>query len=441
MRELYGASLTGIVTTDLASVTRGRFVPTAHLKKNAAYGVGWVPANICITAFDTIVNPNLWGSTGDLRLIPDMDARYRTVETGSPTPFDMVMGNLVTLDGTEWPCCTRSLLRKVQTDLKKAIGLNVVAAFEQEFQIFRSDPSSDHCFSFAALRTAEPFASRLMAALEEAGIEPEVVIAEYGKDQFEVTCAPSDVVRAADRCVAIREIVREICRVLGWRASFSPKTSPDAVGNGVHIHFSFLDDSGKPAMFDPGNVGALSARAGSFCGGILDHMPALTAITAPSAPSFMRLKPHNWSSSYTWLADRDREASLRICPLISLTGRDLSTQFNVEYRPADAIANPYLALAAIIRAGHDGIARNRAPPPVVAGDPSMMSVEQRRALSLIRLPETFENALQEFTRDSKLVGWFDHSLVESFMALKRFELMAVAGLDDAAICERYRLAY
>ncbi len=72
-----------------------------------------------------------------------------------------------------------------------------------------------------------------MAALEEAGVDPEVVISEFGADQFEVTRRPSDGITASDRCVVIREIAREIARAKGWHASFAPKTTPDGVGNGV----------------------------------------------------------------------------------------------------------------------------------------------------------------------------------------------------------------
>src|SRR3546814_4040263 len=86
----------------------------------------------------------------------------------------------------------------------------------------------------------------LVTALEAAGVEPEVMIAEFGRDQFEVTCAPADPVTAADRAVVIREIVRETARSLGWRASFAPKTAADGVGNGVHIHLSLWSDDGRP---------------------------------------------------------------------------------------------------------------------------------------------------------------------------------------------------
>jgi len=118
----------------------------------------------------------------------------------------------------------------------------------------------------------------------------------------------------ADRSIAIREITREIARNAGWRASFAPKTSPDGVGNGVHVHFSFRDAGGKPATYAASGPGGLSATAGAFCAGILRHLPGMTALTAPSIPSYYRLKPHNWSASYTWLGQQHREATLRSVP-------------------------------------------------------------------------------------------------------------------------------
>ena len=104
---------------------------------------------------------------------------------------------------------------------------------------------------------------------------------------------------------------------------------------------------GAPATYDAGAPGGvLRELAASFVAGILRHLPALTALTAPSARPYLRLQPHHWSSSYTWFGDRDREASLRICPVM-IGGRDPAAQFNIEYRPADATASPHLALAAI----------------------------------------------------------------------------------------------
>src|SRR5690606_41953351 len=104
--------LAGIVTTDLAAITRGRFVAQSRLAQIAQTGVGWIQANLALTAFSTVANPNMWGSGGDLRLVPHLNARSRSQSTGGQTPFDMIMGNLVEIDGSVWSWCTRSILRE-----------------------------------------------------------------------------------------------------------------------------------------------------------------------------------------------------------------------------------------------------------------------------------------------------------------------------------------
>lgn len=433
--------LVAIVTTDLAAVTRGRSVVESRLEKTAATGVGWLQANLSLTPFNSIVAPNPWGSSGDLRLIPDLAARFRTALTGSVTPFDMVAGNLVELDGTPWLGCTRTMLADALADLETTTGLRMTAAFEHEFQICGAAFAPAHSFSLAALRRTDPFPATLMAALEEAGVAPEVVIAEYGDDQFEVTHEPAGALAAADRAVAIREITRELARSNGWRATFTPKTAPNAVGNGVHIHFSFTDAGGKPAAYDAGRPGGVSAIAGAFCAGVLRHLPAITVLTASSVPSYYRLRPHNWSSSYTWLADRDREATLRICPTVTIGGRDPARQYNIEYRAADATANPYLSLAAIVRAGLEGIKAGLGSPPLVTGDPEQMSEAEKAKLGLKRLPETLPAALDAFLADRTVTGWFAPALVETFIGVKRHEAEQLANHDPAAICDLYGKLY
>ncbi|RWP45598.1 glutamine synthetase [Mesorhizobium sp.] len=433
--------LVAVVTTDLSAITRGRSVVESKLQKIAATGVGWLQANLSLTPFNSIVDPNPWGSSGDVRLVPDLNARFRTVLTGSATAFDMVAGNIVELDGSPWVGCTRTMLIDALAELKAATGLSVVAAFEHEFHIADADFAPAHSMSFAALRRADPFAPNLMAALEEAGVAPEVVIAEFGTDQFEVTHEPTDALAAADRAVAIREITREVARSAGWRASFTPKAAPDAVGNGVHIHFSFVDAAGKPATYDPARPGGLSSQAGAFCAGVLRHLPGITAMTAASVSSYYRLKPHSWSSSYTWLADRDREASLRICPTVTIGGRDPARQYNIEYRAADATGNPYLSLAAIVRAGLEGLKAKLPTPPLVTGDPTLMSEAERKNLGLVRLPETLPAALDALATDSTVTGWFAPVFVETFVGLKRHETERLAGLDPVAVCDLYRTLY
>lgn len=433
--------LTGIVTTDLAAITRGRFVPTDRLETVQGTGIGWLPANLALTAFGTIAQPNLWGSRGDLRVIPDMDARYRTSATGAESSFDVIMGDLVELDGTPWHCCPRGLLRRACEALRAATGLTLRVAFEQEFQLIGSVLSAEHPLSVAALRRVDPFAPRLAAALDEAGVAPEVLIAEFGKDQFEVTCAPAEPLVAADRAIAIRELTREIARNMGWRATFTPKASIDSVGNGVHIHFSFVDSDGIAVGFDRSARGGLGRPAAGFCAGILRHLPALTALTAPSVPSFYRLRPGSWSASWTWLAERDREASLRICPVASIGQSDVARQFNVEYRPADATANPYVAAAALMMAGLRGLQEQLGSPPIVAEHPDTLDAGQLAASGLIRLPATLSDALAAWRDDSVAHAWFPPDFVATWDDVRRAEMEHLSGLSENDICAQYSRLY
>lgn len=433
--------LAAIVTTDLAAITRGRFVPADEVEAGLATGIGWLPANLALTAFGTIADGNPWGSSGDLRIIPDRAARYRTGATGAATAFDMVIGDIVGLDGAPWSCCPRAILKQTVESVRAATGLALRVSFEQEFQLFGADLPPAHPLSMAALRRADPFAPRLAAALGEAGVEPEVLIAEFGADQFEVTCAPADPVTAADRAVAIREITREVARTAGWRASFAPKTALGTAGNGVHIHWSLVDAAGAPVGYDPAAPGGLAPPMASFCAGVLRHLRALLLLTAPSVPSYHRLRPNSWSASWTWLADRDREATLRICPVTTIGGRDPARQHNVEFRAADATANPYLALAGLLRAGLVGLAEGLAPPPLVAEHPGTLDDARCAALGLRRLPTSLSEATAAWAADAGAQDWFTPELVETMLAVRRAETARVESLSDDAVCRLYAELY
>lgn len=434
--------LTALVTTDYSGVTRGRAIPTpAYEAAPERASTGWVPANLSLTPFDVIADPNPWGSVGDLRLRADPAARYRAELPGAQTPFDCVMADIVTLDGAPWGPCPRGLLKAALAALEAETGLRLVCAFEHEFQILGADWAPAPAFSLFALRRADPLGPVLAAALEAAGIAPETIIAEYGRDQFELTSAPADALVAADRAVATREIVREAALRLGLRASFAPKTAVEGVGNGVHVHLSLVDADGHPVSFDPTRPGRISRAAGAFVAGVLRHAPALTALTAPSPISYLRLQPHHWSASWTWFADGDREATMRICPTTTMGGRDPARQFNVEYRAADACASPHLALGMLVRAGLEGMRAGLEAPPLVAGDPATLTEAERVRLGLRRLPNALADALAALEADPVAAGWLPGPALETYLGMKRMELSLAGEALDDALCARYAGIY
>lgn len=435
-----GDELLALLTTDMTGLTRGRWIAAAAPDKTVLKGCGWVPANLALTPFD-IIAENPWGSSGDLRLKPDLATRFRVATLPEVTALNGVLCDITTLDGTPWHGCGRSFLKAALDDLKRETGLTVTAAFEQEFQI--RDPGWEQApsFSLASLRRADPFAPLLMAALREAGVEPEMVLAEYGRDQFELVCGPADAVTAADRAVLIREITREVGRCCGLETTFVPKLAPDGVGNGLHIHFSFRTEDGTPATYDPARPGRVSEVTGQFVAGLMRHMPALVAITAPSVVSYQRLKPHHWSAAYTAFGALNREASVRICPVPEAAGSDIAKAFNLEYRAADNTASPYWALGMMVRAGLEGLRGKLPQPPLVGMDPASLSDDERERLGLHRLPASLPDALAAFCADETVSGWLHPEVREAYLSMKRKEMDLLAGLTDAEICSRYADVY
>ena len=204
--------------------------------------------------------------------------------------------------------------------------------------------------------------------------------------QYEVTCSPAIGLKSADDAVKMREMARATAFRLGSRATFVPILDPNGTGNGVHIHFSFRDRDGHPATHDPAGAYGLTPTAQHFMAGVLDHLPAIAAVTAPSTVSYIRLRPNRWAPTFAYIADRDREASLRVCPVLALPGLSAERQFNVEYRVADAAASPYLALGALVFAGVDGI-RRKLPLPEPR-NVAAMSEAERIAAGIRHLPQS-----------------------------------------------------
>jgi glutamine synthetase len=174
--------------------------------------------------------------------------------------------------------------------------------------------------------------------------------------------------------------------------------------------------------------------------GVLRHLPALCAVTAPSTVSYIRLTPNRWAPTDAYIADRDREASLRICPVLTLPGAgDAARQFNVEFRPADGAASPYLVLGAIINAGVDGMRHGlELPEP---RDVSRMSEAERKAAGIRHLPRSLTEALDHLEATHEAKEWFGPVYLEAYLRHKRAEIRMLEGLDEAAQCARYALTY
>ena len=211
--------------------------------------------------------------------------------------------------------------------------------------------------------------------------------------------------------------------------------------NGVHIHMSFRDKDGKPATYDPDGPCGMASATAAFAAGVLRYLDSIVAFTAPSVISYQRLTPHRWSAAYNNLGFRDREASLRVCPVTASDPEGIAEQFNIEYRAADAAACPHLALAAIVHAGAQGIEDKLSAPEATEEDLSLLSAEQLSARGLTRLPETLELALAKLSANATVKSWFAPEFVPVYCAHKQSEIDHVKAMTIAEQCDIYQETY
>jgi glutamine synthetase len=427
-------------TSDIAGKTRGKGFPAADFDKRLKRGIGWTPTNVQITCFDAIAE-SPFGALGDLVLIPDAEARVTLRDESLGLSEDFVLGDIRYMDGRPWECCTRSILKGALERLEKAAGLSLVCAFEHEFQFKGGATKPGTAYTLAGFRERRKFAEMLVAAMRAAGLEPDTVMKEFGTDQYEVTNGPRIGVRAADEAVILREVVRATALACGEEVTFTPLRSPTGIGNGVHIHMSFVDREGRPATYEASAPHGLCGIAGQFVAGILKYLESFIALTAPSIVSYTRLTPHRWSAAFNNLGLQDREAAVRICPLSSMSDIDKARQFNFEFRASDAAASPYLQLAAIVHAGVQGIEEGLDCPDATEEDLSLLSSEDLARRGLHRLPQTLPAALDRFAANETVKGWFTPTFVEVYRLHKVGEMAFLKDKSEAEICAAYEAVY
>lgn len=423
--------------SDFSGLFRGRSCPASAHRERLATGCGWVPADQSLTPFGEIGPDNPFGPLGDLRLAPDPAAEYRCEPGSGASPLHFFVSDITELSGKPWECCARAWLKDGLQALRDDFGLGLRVAFEHEFTLVDDAHTPEPVFSLRAQRQEDALVRGVTKALGDAGIAVETVLPEYGERQFEVTLAPRPALRAADDAVALREIVREVARACGRRVSFSPKVRPDAVGNGAHIHFSLVDDKGKP-LGSPAGLTGLSDGMGRFCAGVLSHIRAVTALAAPSVASYQRFGPHSWAAVFGCIGLRNREAALRICPTAQ-PGGDPAAGHHVELRVGDAASSPHLHLGALVHAGTIGLRRDPPVQRLVNTDPSAMPKNERKAHP--QLPDSLEDALKALIEDRAFRSTASDLFWRCYLDMKSVEAQALEGLTKHEVTARYREVY
>jgi glutamine synthetase len=391
-------------------------------------GIGLTVAMQAMNGLDQLQPVEGMGPVGEVRLVPDLDSFH--VLPFAPRTGAVIV-DLVGLDGEAAPQCPRSFLKRMAGALAER-GARLEVSFENEFSLAVpadggfAPVDSSLCFSTIGMTVSQAYVDALVDALERQGIEFEQYYAELGHGQQEISTVHAPALQAADEQVLVRETIRGVAAQHDLIASLAPKPWPEGAGNGCHIHFSLWAD-GSNRFHDASRDDRLSDEALSFVAGVLEHLPGLCGLTAPSFNSYRRIVPQYWAGAFTCWGHDNREAPLRV-PSVFRGIEEAST--NVELKAADASCNPYLAVGGLIAAGLDGLERELEPPAPVEVDPVTIAEQERERLGVLPLPATQEEALDALEADPLLLDALGPVLATSYVAVRRSEWAAYSAGDE-----------
>lgn len=292
----------------------------------------------------------------------------------------------------------RYVLKKVMKKAKD-MGYTFLAGPECEFFLFHTDEEGNPTtvthekagyFDVGPLDFVENVRRDIVLCLEDMGFDVEASHHELAPAQHEVDLQYQEGLRTADDVTTFKMTVKNVAKRHGLHATFMPKPQEGVNGSGMHINMSLTDGMGRNLFEDKDDPAGLSTLAYQFMAGILYHMKEMVLLTNPLVNSYKRLIPGYDAPNYiAWSIHSNRSALIRIP-----SARGYNTR--VELRCPDSSANPYLALAACLAAGLDGIEKQMTPPPSVNRNIYAMSREEKEAAGIEALPETLKEAMNFF---------------------------------------------
>ncbi len=417
---------------DIHGAPKAKAVPVAHADMVFGDGAGF--AGFALWGFGMGPNGPDYMAVGDpdaVSMVPWMPGYARVACFGH-------------VHGTPYEYCSRNVLKRALDGIA-AEGYAFYTGIEPEFMLLRrgddgaltpadgTDTLDKPCYDYKGLARATAFLDDLTTALRSAGVDVYQIDHEDANGQFEVNFTYADAMRTADNFTFVKMAASEIARRHGMIATFMPKPFATRTGTGSHFHLSMGSAAVRNLFADPQDPRGLglSPMAYAFAAGLLAHAPALTAICAPTVNSYKRLvvgralSGATWAPAYIAYGDNNRTACVRI------------TSGRIEFRLPDGSCNPYLASAAILAAGMDGVRRNLDPGPANNTDLYAATREAIAAAGIRHLPQNLGEAVAALEADDVVRGALGAALAAEFIALKRMEWIEYSRSVSAWETDRY----
>ena len=401
---------------DIHGAAKAKAVPVEHLDMVLGDGAGF--AGFALWGFGMGPHGPDYMAVGDiatLRPLPWMPGYARIVCNG-------------TVKGSPWPYCSRVVLKR-QLDRLAEQGLTLYTGIEPEFMLLGRDANGKlgpfdttdtldkPCYDYKGLSRVSAFLGELTSSLRSAGVDVYQIDHEDANGQFEVNFTYSDAMTTADSFVMVKMAVSELARRHGMIGSFMPKPFSNRTGSGAHFHISLGNAQNRNLFMDANDPQGLklSEMAYFFLGGLLKHARALAAVCAPTVNSYKRLvvgralSGATWAPAYIAYGDNNRTSCVRIPG-----GR-------LEMRLPDAGCNPYLATAAIVAAGMDGVQKRLHPGKPNNSNLYESTPEELQKLGVGLLPQNLLEAIQALEADEVVREGLGPELAAEFIQLKRME--------------------
>ncbi|MEG6580338.1 type I glutamate--ammonia ligase [Lactiplantibacillus plantarum] len=360
----------------------------------------------------------------DMYLYPDLSTWLIMPWNTEHGKIARIICEVYTSDRKPFEGDPRNNLIRVLNDMREAGYTSFNCGTEPEFFLFKMNekggPTTElndkgSYFDLSPMDLGENCRRDIALELERLGFNVEASHHEVAPGQHEIDFKYADALSAADHIQTFKLVVKTIARKYNLWATFMPKPLNGVNGSGMHVNMSLFHDQGN-AFYDANDKNGLelSSDAYHFLGGLMKHARSYTAVTNPTVNSYKRLVPGYEAPVYVAWSASNRSPMIRIP-----SARGLSTR--LELRSVDASTNPYLAFAAVLEAGLDGIKNGIEPPKSVDRNIYVMDEDERAAAGIADLPSTLHNALKEFQTDPTMKKALGPHIYQSFLEAKRLE--------------------
>ncbi len=386
---------------------------------------------IPISAWPDVLQHGMWfdGSSiqgfariaeSDMLLNPDLDT-FAVIPWDTDAPTARVICNVFTPNGEPFEGDPRNVLKRALA-VAEEMGYQYYTGPELEFFLLKPQPNGDLFpltphdqagYFDSNIDLAHPIRRQMVSALQSFGITVEALHHEVAVGQQEIDIKYDQALRTADNAVTLRVTLKAVAQRNGLYATFMPKPIAGINGSGMHTHQS-LWSNGKNLFADPQDEYGLSLLAKKFIAGQLAHARGMSAIIAPLVNSYKRLVPGYEAPVYLSWARTNRSALIRV-PKVSASR--VATGTRIELRCPDPAANPYLAFAAILMAGLDGIKRDLPVPPATEED--LYHLDARLRDEMVSMPGSLGEAIEELKKDELMRATLGDHLFEQYVEAKK----------------------